>query len=127
MFEFGRLVRRSGAAARQELTLPQLEALYYAEQAKKPLMRDIAAYLRVTAPTATSLIEDLVKRGLLVRQADPSDRRAVHVELTLRGKKALREHMGRKARIIERILGVLSAKDRADFIRILHLVVSSHT
>lgn len=125
MFEFGRLIRRQ-RGVKQELTLPQLETLYYAAGAKEPLMRDVASYLRVTAPSATALIEDLTKHGYLVRSSNPNDRRQVRVQITSRGKKVLNAHMARKARAIERILGVLSKKDRADFIRILRIVVTSH-
>lgn len=46
---------------------------------------DISRFLHVTAPTVTQLIKGLEANGLIQREVDPSDRRAVCIRLTDKG------------------------------------------
>lgn len=127
MFEFGRLIRRRAAqAGTQSLTLPQLETLWFVHESEEPLMRDVAQYLKVKAPSATALIEELAKGGLLVRVANPKDRREVRVRLTKKGEQVLASLIAHKTRVIEDILSVLTKKERNEFITLLRSVVTAH-
>jgi DNA-binding MarR family transcriptional regulator len=47
---------------------------------------DISKQLHVTAPTVTQLIKSLEAHGLIERNVDPTDRRAVSIRLTEKGK-----------------------------------------
>jgi DNA-binding MarR family transcriptional regulator len=51
--------------------------------------QDLPAELGVTKQAVSQLIDVLVNRGYLERQADPGDRRRVALELTARGQEAL--------------------------------------
>jgi len=51
----------------------------------------LAERLAVRKPTLTAIADGLVSAGLLLREADPSDRRAIRLELTPAGRKALDE------------------------------------
>lgn len=51
----------------------------------------LAERLAVRKPTLTSIADGLVAAGLLIRETDTSDRRAVRLELTAEGKAALAE------------------------------------
>lgn len=127
MFEFGRLVRcRAKQEKKHQLTLPQLEALWFISQSGEPLMRDVASYLKVKAPSATALIEELAKSGQLVRAANPKDRREVRVRLTPKGGKTLDALIARKSRAIEDILSVISKRERDEFIKLLRLIVTAN-
>lgn len=127
MFEFGRLVRcRAKQDHTQTLTLPQLEALWFISESGEPLMREVANYLKVKAPSATALIEELAKSGQLTRTANPHDRREVRVRLTQKGKKTLETLVARKSRVIEDILSVISRKERDEFIKLVRLIVSAN-
>lgn len=53
-------------------------------------VKDIAFQLGVSQPTATDSIAALERKALVVKQASPTDRRAVHVALTKDGRAALR-------------------------------------
>ncbi|MDO7786653.1 MarR family transcriptional regulator [Desulforamulus aquiferis] len=48
---------------------------------------DISKYLKVTAPTITQLIKSLEAKGLVERNIDQTDRRAVRIKLTSQGEK----------------------------------------
>ncbi|MBX6377634.1 MAG: winged helix-turn-helix transcriptional regulator [Clostridia bacterium] len=49
-------------------------------------LRQVAEALAVTPPTASEAVRTLVAKGLVVREADPADRRAVRLHLTPAGR-----------------------------------------
>lgn len=54
-------------------------------------MSEISKHLQVTSPTATQLINELEGKGLVERQVDPTDRRAVLIRLTKQGEAVQQE------------------------------------
>jgi MarR family transcriptional regulator, organic hydroperoxide resistance regulator len=54
-------------------------------------VRAVAQHLHVAAPHATAEIRGLVKRGLLTKETDPDDTRAVRLTLTKAGQELLSE------------------------------------
>lgn len=52
---------------------------------------DISKHLNVTSPTITQLINKLEKDQLVLRNVDPSDRRAVNIQLTNKGYQIVHE------------------------------------
>jgi DNA-binding MarR family transcriptional regulator len=65
-----------------DFTFPQIETLRFIVENKNPTMKDIAEYLRVSAPSATSAIEHLSHKKLVKRLVDKKDRRTVRITLT---------------------------------------------
>ena len=58
--------------------------------AREPLsVKQIAAAATIDAPAATVAVNDLEKRGLVVRQIDPGNRRSKTVSLTPAGRELL--------------------------------------
>ena len=73
-------------------------------------LNELADSLYITPSTASRTIEELVRKDLVERRQDPTDRRAVRLTLTPQGQalfEALRQHL------IERQLGVLEQIDPA--------------
>ena len=77
-----------------ELTMPQFRTLSLLAQGPER-MGNIAGLLSTSMPSATSMIDRLVDKGLVERVPDASDRRVVTCQLTERG----REEMDRFMRI----------------------------
>jgi len=71
-----------------DLTMPQIRTLSFLSQGPKK-MKDISENLGRGMPSATSMIDRLVKKQYVVRTEDPSDRRVVVCELTTTGKTTL--------------------------------------
>jgi DNA-binding MarR family transcriptional regulator len=68
------------------LTWAQLRALRTLARSGPPLrMSELAERLRIARRSATSLVDELVERGLVERLPDPADRRAVTVAVTPAG------------------------------------------
>ena len=53
---------------------------------------DLAKTVRVTSPTMTRVLDRLVETGLVTRETDPEDRRALRLRLTPTGRKILARH-----------------------------------
>lgn len=70
---------------RFDLTMPQLKVvlLLYVNGAMR--MSDIASSLGVSLATATGVVDRLVERDTVLREADPNDRRVVLCRLSEKG------------------------------------------
>jgi DNA-binding MarR family transcriptional regulator len=69
----------------------------------------------VSQPAMTGLVSRLAAAGLVARRADPSDGRAVLVELTAQGRALIEDRRARRAVEMERLLDVLDPGERATF------------
>ena len=74
---------------------------------------ELAGRERVQRPTATRLLAKLETPGLVVRTADPADRRSCLVTIAPAGEALLAASRTRKDAFLARRLRTLSAEDRA--------------
>lgn len=93
-------------------------ALGYVQQ-NKPLMKDIAGFLGVAPPSATSLVNTMIKSELVYREADKADRRIVGIVISKKGEKFLEAHREGMAQKMRANLSKLSASDQEQLERIL--------
>jgi DNA-binding MarR family transcriptional regulator len=101
----------SGSAAGAELTLAQLSILVTLLDQGPIRMTDLAAHERVRTPTTTVAIRRLEKIGLVKRARDPSDLRAVLVDITPRGLAVHRESLTNRIAALSALLSQLSDFD----------------
>lgn len=71
------------------LTLPQLAALHLVDSHGHMRVGELAEELLLAMPTASRLTSDLVKRGLVERREDETDRRAKSVTLSPAGRELI--------------------------------------
>src|SRR5689334_5007652 len=64
-----------------ELPVLQLRALYAISYHEGIRMQQLCAHMETKLPALSQVVERLVRRGLVERRADPSDRRAVQLYL----------------------------------------------
>src|ERR1700743_3985688 len=79
-----------------DLTLAQLSILVTLLDRGPIRMTELAAHERVRTPTTTVAIRRLEKLGLVKRSRDPSDLRAVLVDITPRGRAVHGESLGNR-------------------------------
>jgi DNA-binding MarR family transcriptional regulator len=72
-------MRRQGAPF---LSLPQLRTLAYLHRNPGSCLLHLANHLGVTRPTASTIVERLVRRGMVTRTDNPQERRRVALTLT---------------------------------------------
>src|SRR5262245_18273975 len=71
-------------------SVPQLRALGLVHRRPGASLTDVATHLGVTPATASVLVDRLVRRGLLHRDAHPRERRRISLSLTRDGTRHLR-------------------------------------
>lgn len=94
-----------------ELTTSQLRVLMIVHREPGPTLRALADHLRVAAPTASGLVDRLVRQGYLRREDDPCDRRVVRHQLTDEGLRIITE-LQREGRAL--LHAILSRLDDGD-------------
>jgi DNA-binding MarR family transcriptional regulator len=101
----------AGKEAAGDLTLAQLSILVTLLDRGPIRMTDLAAHERVRTPTTTVAIRRLEKIGLVKRSRDPSDLRAVLVDITPRGLAVHRESLTNRITALAALLSQLSNPD----------------
>ncbi|BBY33667.1 MarR family transcriptional regulator [Mycolicibacter minnesotensis] len=101
----------SGGSPTGELTLAQLSILITLLDRGPIRMTELAAHERVRTPTTTVAIRRLEKIGLVKRSRDPSDLRAVLVDITPEGLASHRESLANRHAALAAMLNKLSPED----------------
>ncbi|RAV08957.1 MarR family transcriptional regulator [Mycolicibacterium sp. GF69] len=94
-----------------DLTLAQLSILLTLLEQGPMRMTDLAAHERVRTPTTTVAIRRLEKLGLVKRSRDPSDLRAVLVDITPEGRAQHQEALELRRAHLAALLAKLSPED----------------
>ncbi len=120
MFSTGRIIRkRTKKGERPDpMSILQLETLAYIKE-EKPTMKEVADFLCIKPPSATSLINKLVRAKMLERFFASNDRRLVRLAITAKGEKALKQEYSKVARHIKKVLAELNIQERKSLIKIL--------
>ncbi|HEU0191279.1 MAG TPA: MarR family transcriptional regulator [Mycobacterium sp.] len=92
----------------RELTMAQLSILVTLLDRGPIRMTELAAHERVRTPTTTVAIRRLEKLGLVQRSRDPSDQRAVLVDITPQGLATHRESLANRHAALAAMLSRLS-------------------
>jgi len=108
-----RLVRLLRRQAGSDLSAPLTSALVSVEAHGPLTLGDLAARESVSPPAITRMAGVLAKEGLLLRRADPEDRRIVWVSVTPAGRRLLQRSRTRKTAYLARKLQRLSGEDLA--------------
>ncbi len=101
-----REMRREAGAG---LSVPQFRVLAYLGRSPGASLSAVADFAGVADATASAMVDRLVRRGLLSREGDPTERRRVMLALTPDGSALLeraREHA--RARMVERLSALTS-------------------
>ncbi|MGK3205386.1 MarR family winged helix-turn-helix transcriptional regulator [Amycolatopsis sp. MEPSY49] len=86
-------------------------------------MGDLGATLGLEKSSLTGLVDRAVRRGLVRREPDPDDRRAVHVVLTEEGRDLAEEFYAATCRRVDELAAGLPAPDRDRLAALLGRVV----
>jgi DNA-binding MarR family transcriptional regulator len=72
-----------------DITVAQLRVLLVLYAQGSSRMSYIASYIGIAISTATSIVDNLVKKGLVIRSDDPEDRRLVICKLSPEGQQLI--------------------------------------
>ncbi len=128
MFNVSRLVKNkmSTMAREDHVNWVQIHALCMIQDRKGITMKELANMLMVTAPTATSFVNRLVRDDLVTRQADPKNRKLVRLHLSKKGAKLMQAKIRQRQKLIRGVIAILPAKDQRELVRILENLLHSY-
>jgi DNA-binding MarR family transcriptional regulator len=121
---------RAGLRESYAITLPRFDVLSQLARAQVGghpeglTMGELSQRMMVSAGNVTGLVDGLVSDGLIVRQAQPGDRRSARVHLTPAGKRAFEAMLPTHERWIDE---AFSALDPAEIKRLLALLAKLKT
>jgi len=99
-----------------------LHTLHYVAETGPVKMKEIANFLHITPPSATSVINSLVKRRFIVRVGDEVDRRTIKLQITKIGGELLKNSFARMMRMVENNINKLSESEKKIFLSILNKI-----
>ncbi len=94
------------------LSVPQFRALAFVDRNPGVSLFQVADHLGVTRPTASVIVDRLVRRGMLLRTQDPEERRRIVLRLTPRGARLLQQARKATRSWMAEVLAPLSHETR---------------
>ena len=107
-----------------DLTFSQAEVLNFIGPSGKETMKNIADYLKIAPPSATEIISEMEKKGLIERKSDQHDRRIVFIALSASAKKLFASMCKRKEIILKKMTAKLSEADHKNLERIIRIIIT---
>jgi DNA-binding MarR family transcriptional regulator len=106
------------------LPFSQYQALSFVAERSRVSMQEVARHFKIRAPSATFLVEELARGGLVARHANKDDRRRVEVTLTAKGKKIFKSVQKKRDNILRELFSSLQRSDRQELNRILVKIIN---
>jgi DNA-binding MarR family transcriptional regulator len=119
------IAARSLADAGEEVTLTQYRSLVILASRGPQSLAALAEAVAVTPPTASRLCERLVRKGLVHRRSDRSDRRQVRIALTEAGRSLVDVVTARRREEIADLLASIPAADQRSVVAALRQLAAS--
>lgn len=102
-----------------QISVVQLQTLILIKKQKAISMKKIAQYLQVELPSATSLIDHLVKGELVTRKINSKDKRLMDVSITEKGKSILEKVKKERTKAMKIMLSPLSEEEKQQLLAVL--------
>jgi DNA-binding MarR family transcriptional regulator len=115
------IAARSLGAAGEEVTLPQYRALVVLASRGPQRVVDLSGFLDVTASTATRMCDRLVRKGLIRRQRQMTDRRSVRVTISTAGRDLVASVTQRRRREVRAIVDRMTPADQQQLVSTLRM------
>ncbi len=115
----------SARLSRHGLTPARAEVLWVLSRQGPMTQKDLSRVLKCTPRNVTGLVDALLKAELVERLPHPTDRRAVQVALTERGRALLAEWGTERARGTVQALDGIAPSDLATFSSVLDRVLAN--
>ena len=108
-----------------DLTFSQVEVLNFIGPHSKKTMKDLAEYLKITPPSATEIVAEMERKGLVKRIGDKKDRRVIFITIAPSAKKLYVASLKRKDQVFKKMLAKLDERDRKNLERIIRILITN--
>lgn len=123
LYSESRRVTRA-VAEQHGLTGSQLLVLKLLEPRGQVSLSALSEEIRAKNSTVTGIVDRMERDGLVVRRRSGEDRRVIHIELTLKGKKLASDVKADPKHLFRALLAELPPKDAAELERIMTKLVA---
>jgi len=86
----------------------------------KKCMGSLAEHLNIEKGSFTSVVDTLIDKGMVEKTRDTEDRRKTLIQLTLKGKKLVEDHLSLVSRAVSQKLQALKDDEYRKFIRAIN-------
>lgn len=121
--EISRLLRRKmmskSKAADVCMNPMQMHAMAILAEHPDLTMKEFAAYLHISSPSATSFVDRLVKMKFVERSPDATNRKLVHLRMLPDGKEAFEKAMKGHSAVMHDLFSLLESSDQEQLERVL--------
>lgn len=104
------------------LSMPQFSLMTQLYHRGACGMSGISERFEITPAAASQMVDKLVQSGYIVREEDPTDRRAKTLNLTPKGRQLIDAGNEERYRWVEDLAGKLNAEERARIVEALELM-----
>jgi DNA-binding MarR family transcriptional regulator len=127
IYEIGRIMRqRMEAFGKGKTNFLQIHALLIVSERPGITMKELALSLHVTSPSATSLVNRLVKTSLVSRHHDRKNRKLVRLRITGGGLALLKAAHRERAKAIGELFSLLSPAELRTLVGLHEKVLRAH-
>jgi len=120
-----REIRRQMRSRRgPDLSVPQFRVLAFLHRKPAASLTDVSAHIGTSLPSVSKLVDGLVSRSLVEREASTLDRRCLTLHLTREGQELLEAARTGTQSHLSRQLSDLSPSDQAAVMRALEILSS---
>lgn len=102
-----------------DIKFAHIPILFQIRTLRNPTMGELGDSSGFQLSSLTRITDKLVERGLVAREADPSDRRVVRVGVTAAGCQIVEKFEMARKKKVKSILMRLTSRERKDLIRVL--------
>jgi len=106
------------------LSKPELLTLESISKQKELTMSKLAKNLDIGFSTATSIIDRLIEKKLVVRERNHGDRRVVKVFLSKEGEKIISSYQEQKKKYFKKMIKVLTEGEQKCFVLVLEKIAN---
>lgn len=124
IFNFGQILKEKAREKSKfkNCSFLHMHTLHFLKERGIMTMKEMADYLHITPPSATSLVNSLVKDGLIKRAFDKVDRRTIRLKITNAGDELLKNKFKIMVAMLEKGANKLNEQEKKNFIHILNKI-----
>jgi DNA-binding MarR family transcriptional regulator len=121
-----RVIRKEFRSQRDpDLTLPEFRGLAFINRNSGCALNEVAEQVGLEPPSASKLVENLVRRGLVKRVSDPVDRRRLQLSILPKGERSIAAAFDHTREFLAGRLAHLTEEDRENLLHSMDILKSA--
>lgn len=111
LYDLFKSIKKSMKIYDIDMNITEIGAIHYVQKSKQVSMTDLSNFLEITPPSATFLVNKLIKRNIFERTEKNGDRRGVVISLSNCGVKIFKKAYEEKRKIEKKLISPLNRRE----------------